>query len=85
MAVSIKGLKKEAFAFCRLALTLCGKFIYPATKLSVTGISEYFFRMPMRASSSLGNLGDSSTRLGLLGHPVSWTEKRQILVLFFRR
>lgn len=57
---------EEGFAFCLLALTLAGKFIYPVSEallhfLFLSGSKTYFFEIPTLTKD--GQLSRTSLRL----------------------
>lgn len=70
MAVWIKEHGRRKLAFCSLAFSLGGTFLYSAARRSFTGARDYFLRVPVNTTDELRHQIHGLNSYWTLGHPL---------------
>lgn len=70
MAVQMTGHGRRKLAFCSLALSLGGTFLYSAARRSFTGVRAYFLRVPVNTTGKLRHQIHGLNSYWTLGHPL---------------
>lgn len=69
MAVQMKGHERRKLAFCPLALSLGGTFLYStAARRSFTGVRDYLLRVPVNTTDELRHQIHRLNSYWTLGH-----------------
>lgn len=65
----MKGHGRRKLAFCSLAFSLGGMFIYSDARNSFTGVRDYFLRVPVNTTDKLRHQIRGLNSYWTLGHP----------------